>query len=536
MHDYLAVLRRRKWVIFLAVALVVGSTVAFSSLQTPVYEAHARVLLQPERDIFQIPSAGVRVETEIQVMESAPVQDLVRERLGVAPRVSVVQVGATEVVDVSAESTLPAEAANVANAYAQSYTDFRRQQAINGLLAAGEQIQLKVTELQKQIDRATEAATAAATANQRPNQPAVTNPTNPERDALIGQQALFKQKLDQLQVDASLKDGGAQVVSPAVRPTVPVRPRPLHNGALALVAGLVLGLAAAFFLDHLDDSIKSGSDLEHAGSGLSLLGVIPSVVWKDKSQARVVSLTDPDSPASEAYRTLRTSITFLALDRKMSVLQVTSPSASEGKTTTIVNLAVAMAQAGQRVILIDCDLRRPRIHEFFGLDNDAGLVQVLFGSVPLSEALHRVHPRIRVLTAGPRPTNPSELLASSRASEVLEAARSQADFVLVDCPPILPVTDAAVLSAKVDGTLVIANAGATNNKDVAHAQDLLKRVDAPIIGAVLNGATSDGGYGYGYGFSYKYEPVPTTLNGNGNGNGRGKSRREKKGRLRQSGS
>lgn len=510
LRDYVAVLRRRRWIVILATLLVVGGALALSILQTPVYAAHARVLLQPSKTAFDNGSGQgsntlIRVDTEIQIFESVQVRDLVREQRGTAPRASVVQVGQTDVVDVSAESTDPRQAADIANAYATSYIKFRRDQAVNSLIEAGQQIQEKVNELQKQIDALAQRAPATpATAG------AVPAP-NPERDALVSQQALFKQRLDQLQVDAALKDGGAQLVGPAVTPTTPARPRPVHNALLALGAGLVLGLAAAFTIDHLDDSLKSGSDIERVAPGVAVLGVIPQQSWKDRSIPQVVSLTDPASPSSEAYRTLRTSVTFLGLDRKMTVVQVTSPNSSEGKSTTIANLAVAMATAGQRVILIDCDLRRPRLHEFFNLENKVGFTSVLLRVTSLSAAVQEVNPRLLVLTAGPRPTNPSELLSSSRASDLISAARDQADFVLIDCPPVLPVTDAAALSAKVDGTVLVLNAGSTSTKELTHALDLLRRVEAPLIGAVLNGVTSEDGYGYAY--SYQYGNA--SENGNG---------------------
>jgi succinoglycan biosynthesis transport protein ExoP len=546
LRDYLSVLRRRRWIVISAVLVVVAGAVALSLLQTPVYAAHARVLLQPSKTVFeagsgQATSSPVRVDTEIQIFESAQVRDLVRKARGSAPAVSAVQVGQTDVIDVSAESTRPQEAADIANAYATSYIDFRRQQAVDALLAAGEQIQRKIDDLQKPIDDLTAAAAATAAANQKPNTPTAAPVPNPDRDALVSQQALFKERLSQLQVDAALKDGGAQLVGPAITPSSPVRPQPKHNALLALGAGLVLGLAAAFTLDHLDDSVKNEADIEGVAPGVSLLGVIPQVNWKNKGDARVISLAEPASPGAEAYRTLRTSVTFLALDRKLTVVQITSPNSSEGKSTTVANLAVAMSTAGQRVIVVDCDLRRPRLHHFFDLPNEVGFTSVLLGSVSLSAAVHEVGPRMRVLTAGPRPTNPSELLSSGRASEVLASARGQADFVLVDCPPVLPVTDAAALSAKVDGTLLVVNAGATSTKELVHALDLLKRVGAPMLGTVLNGVTSEGGYGYAY--SYEYGPTSDSVNGrngsstNGNGSGsNGSGRRAKKGSKRQSGS
>jgi capsular exopolysaccharide synthesis family protein len=529
LRDYLAVIRRRKGTIVLSALVVFAASLLFSFLQTPVYEGSARVLLQAPNTVFDTASgaqtqAVVRLSTEVQIIQSQPVQDLVRERLGVAPAASVARIGDTDVIEITAESTVPAQAAAIANTYAQAYIDFRLKQTVDSLLAAADQLQKKITDLQKPIDDLA-AQAAAAAANARPGAPL---PSTADRDALVSQQSLYKQKFDNLQVDKALKDGGAQVIAPAVTPTTPIRPRKAHNGALGLGVGVILGLGVAFLVDHLDDSIKSSEDLERAGSGVSVLGLIPAVPsWKNRGEPQVISITEPTSPAAEAYRTLRTSINFVALDRKLSLVQITSPSSAEGKTTTLANLALAMSKAGQTVIAFDCDLRKPRLHQFFGLPNEVGFTSVLVGNAPLATALQVVNPRLRVLTTGPRPTNPSELLLSNRAAELLNAVRNKADIVLIDCPPILPVTDAAALSSKVDGTVLVANAGSTSTKELAQALELLRRVEAPVIGAVLNGVTADSGYRYRY--SYEYG-APVT-NGSGNGstttNGRLGRRRDR---------
>lgn len=505
LRDYLRVLRRRRFVLFGGAAMVVASALVASFLQIPLYEAKASVLLQPRsRESLFDPSTGQRndpvraLQTEIQVLESDPVHAAVRRRLGSDDRIRATPVGQTDVIEVKATSTDPRRAAAVVNAHAKAYIDFRRKQAVSDLLAAGQEIQSKIGELETQIARATMEASGKAG-------PGTT--LSPQRDALVQQQALFKQKLDQLQVDAALKTGGAQLVTPASVPTTPVRPKPVRNAVVALAVGLVFGVGLAFLFEYLDDSIKTKEDADLAAEGLPTLGLIPAVAgWKERDRAFLVSLAQPKSPAAEAYRTLRTSIQFLTLDRPLRTLQVTSPSATEGKSTTIANLAVALAQAGERVVVVCCDLRRPRIHHFFGLSNEVGFTSVLLGDVPLSSALQEVpgQDNLLLLASGPTPPNPSELLAGKRTVEVLTALQATAHIVLIDCPPVLPVTDAAVLSNRVDGTLVVATAGRTTRKQLQRTVEVLRQVNAPLVGTVLNGVTEDSGYGYSYRYHYTY--------------------------------
>ncbi|MDQ3639916.1 MAG: polysaccharide biosynthesis tyrosine autokinase, partial [Actinomycetota bacterium] len=497
LRDYLRVLRRRRSIIFLAVALVVGAAMTSSLLQTPVYSAQAEILLQPRstESLFD-PQTGQRsdpergLQTEIEVLKSRPVRSAVRNKLGTAPKVSVSPVGQTDVIEVKAESTDPERAATVANAYAREYIDFRRRQAVDDLIAAGNQIQAKIVDLQRQIDSIKDPVPTKENPNPTPS---------PGKGSLIQQQALFKQKQDQLQVDAALKTGGAQLVTEAVAPTSPVRPTPVRSAALALGVGLIFGGGLAFLFEYLDDSIKGKDDLERVTRDVPTLGVIPAVAkWKNSQRPMVVSLADPKSPPAEAYRSLRTGIQFIGLDRPLRVIQVTSATAGEGKTTTLANLGVALAQSGERVIIVSCDLRRPRIHQFFDLSNDVGFTSVLLGEVPLSAAVRPVSgdDRMRVVPSGPIPPNPAELLAGRWTVEVLTALQAEADVVLVDCPPVLPVTDSVVLSGRVDGTLLVARAGQTTRRDLANAHDLLRQVDAPIIGTVLNGVTAEGASGY----------------------------------------
>lgn len=520
LRDYLSVLRRRKRMILLATLTVVASAVVLSLVQEPVYRAKARVLIRPDSAVFGTSTGSADpafIETQMVVIESKPVRDLVQEKLGAVPEPSATAVGTTSVVEVAVESRLPEDAAEVTNAYVDAYVTFRSKQLADALAVQTREIQSKIDTVQKQIDDLANQINGLAGCGGQSGVCPQRESLQQDRDALISQQVPFKQRRDELQVEASAGGAPAQVVTPASIPEDPVRPTPVRNAVAALAVGLILGTTAALAFEHLDDSIKGKDDLQRSARDLAVLGMIPTTPgWKDRDRPRVVSMLEPSSPSAEAYRTLRTSIRFLAVDRPLRVIQVTSPAAGEGKTTTTANLAVALARAGERVVIVSCDLRRPRLHEFFGLSNDVGFTSVLLGEVPLSSALQPVPDvsRLWVLASGPLPPNPSELLSSARATEVLNGLQASADTVLVDCPPVLPVTDAAVLSGKVDGTLLVVTAGDTTRKQVARTVEILRQVNAPLVGAVLNNAPSEGAYNYLYRY-YEQESLPARLPSNG---------------------
>ena len=207
----------------------------------------------------------------------------------------------------------------------------------------------------------------------------------------------------------------------------------------------------------------------------------------------LVTVKDPRSAVAEAYRALRTNLTFINLDHKLRTLLITSAGPDEGKSTVVANLAVVEAQAGQRVILVDADLRRPRQHEFFGLTNSTGLTSMLadtsgLQNPPLQET---EIPGLRVLTSGPQPPAPAELLASQRMAAALNALAEQADLIVFDAPPVVAVTDAAILATQVDGVMLVINANRTRREHATRARQVLEKVNAKIIGSVLNNAVPD---------------------------------------------
>ena len=485
-----------------------AAALAASALSTPMYKASAEVVVQPQsaESVFDpagsANSATGSVETEIRVVQSDPVRRAAATELGRVEKVSAIRVGETEVMRISAIDASPRRAADIANAYARAYVDLRKSQAIGDLTAASEQIQAKITALQVEIDTL-ERRLSQASASERA---AVEASLGPRYSNLITEQGLLSQKLNSLEVDAALKTGGVQLVREADVPRTRDSPRPIRNGVAAAVVGLILGVGLAVFRDHLDDSVETKDDLVGVAPDSPVLGLVPALKdWTMVRAAEAIEAPDASSTSAiEAYRTLRTSIQLLGVDRPLRTLQVTSPGAGEGKTTVLANLGLALAAAGQRTVLVDCDLRRPRLQEMFGLPNDRGMTSAFAGDISPLDVVQKVpgpYP-LFVVASGPVPKNPVELLLSKRASKIMFELQEEFEMVLVDSPPVLAVTDAVVLAAWVDATILVARARQTSARALAEALERLGQVDARIAGTVLNGAAAQDSYGYGYGYGY----------------------------------
>jgi capsular exopolysaccharide synthesis family protein len=279
------------------------------------------------------------------------------------------------------------------------------------------------------------------------------------------------------------------VIEPATVPTAPVSPRPLLNTLLAAVLGLLAAGGVAAVSEHLDDSIKDPDEVQEV-AGLSTLGTIARMRGdRGRSEIyRLAALLYPRSGVAEAYRTLRTNIEFSSVDRPVRTLLVTSSIPGEGKTTTASNLAVVFAQAGRRVLLVDADLRKPGVHSVFDLPNARGLTSLLRSEqVDLdSTAQATEQENLRVLTTGPLPPNPAELLGSQRMRTVLDRLSAACDLVIVDSPPLQAVTDSAILSALLDGTILVVDAGRSRRGAVRLARESLAKAGASVLGAALN--------------------------------------------------
>ncbi len=285
-------------------------------------------------------------------------------------------------------------------------------------------------------------------------------------------------------------------------PASPLIPNKKRNVAIGLVLGLFLGLGLAFARTVLDNTIKNKETLDEI-TDVGLVGIIP-IDKEVRNQPAISFDAAGHSAIAESFRRLRTNLQFLAVDNPPRVILVTSSVPSEGKSTTSLNIALALAEADHKVVLVDGDLRRPALHTYLNSLGQVGFSSVLSGGATLSEVLQETSfANLTFLAAGTTPPNPSELLGSLAAQKVLSELREEFDYVIVDSAPLLAVTDSAILGTKADGALLVCRMGHTKRDQLAHAVGTLEDVGAPLLGVIFTMApTRGGGYGYGYGYGY----------------------------------
>jgi capsular exopolysaccharide synthesis family protein len=273
------------------------------------------------------------------------------------------------------------------------------------------------------------------------------------------------------------------LTNPAIPPPGPSSPRPVLNLALGLLIGLALGLAYAFVRESLDTTIKSIEDVTQI-MGQAPLGAVP---YDAHAKDQPLVALDQKAVRSEAFRSARTNLAFADVDKPPQVVVITSAVAGEGKTTSACNLAITMAQSGQRVVLVECDLRRPRVANYLEISGAVGLTNVLTGQVSLDEALVMWNRgQLAVLTSGLLPPNPSELLGSRQMSAMLDELRTRFDAVVIDAPPLLPVTDGAVIAHAADGAVMVVRHGKTTREQLERATEVLDQAGVHLLGAVVN--------------------------------------------------
>jgi capsular exopolysaccharide synthesis family protein len=342
-----------------------------------------------------------------------------------------------------------------------------------------------------------------------------------ERDRKVqeGTYIMMVTKLEETKITQAGQTGSVRLLDEAIEPAVPIKPNKKMNLMLGALIGLGLGIGLTFVIEYFDNTIKRIEQVEQLG--FNLLGAIPKIpqekLEKKKKQkeqtmesdeaynieSRLVTHFDPKSPISEAYRTLRTNLQFTRLDKPLQSLMVTSAGPKEGKSTTVANLAITLAQLGTKVILVDSDLRRPVIHGIFGMSKDVGLTNYMVDSVPFDNIIKdSFMDNLKIITCGVLPPNPSELLGSKKMEELINKLKSEFDLVLFDSPPVIAVTDAAILSTKVDGAFFVISSGTANRDAILRAKAQLENVKAPVVGALLNNVDVEGTYGSSYYYYY----------------------------------
>jgi len=345
-----------------------------------------------------------------------------------------------------------------------------------------------------------------------------------ERDAESNRQMynVLITKMKEVDLSSDLKGTNIRVIDPAQVPRSPIGPNKGFNILFAAFIGLGLGMALAFFLEYIDTSMKTPEDIKRIQ--VPYMGFIPTFIPNNKKE--LIVQEDPKSLISEAYRTLRTGILFSGSKASPQFIQVTSAGPQEGKTITTANVATVMAQSGSRVLIMDCDMRKPRVHEIFGISNSRGLSDLLLdGEDWFSFIKKTTVPTLDLIPCGTIPANPSELLGSKRMQRLMTLLSEKYDRIIMDSPPILAVTDSIVLSRLVEGIILVVGAGGASKNGVSRSVELLKEVDARICGAVLNNLNVEKErYYYSRYYYYDYGKYGNYAYGN-NGNRKRKKRK-----------
>ena len=494
LRDYVAVLRRRLSVVVVVFVVAASLAAAWSLSSTPMFRSTGRLLLNQAdatdfygtQWILNSEFADRLAANEVALIESRLVDDLAESRLGFEAEVSASRESNVDVVSVSAEASDPELAQRIVQTYVESYLDVRLQMDMDMRVELAEELVERIAVIERQI--------ASASIDD-------VNRLQELRDGLATQ-------YDQENISAALGiASGTRVIDQPDIPTAPFSPNTPRNITLGGLLGLILGVGAALLRESLDQSVRSRDVLEMTTPGVPSLARIPSYRWTPE----VVTLTQPLTPESEAFRRLRAALEFASIDQQGAVVLITSASVKDGKTTVAANLAVVLAQAGRAVALVDADLRHPRLHHMFeSVDGlDGGLTSAVIGRTELVDAAHELNignGRLWVYPSGPLPPSPAELLGSKQANRIFELLRDSVDIVIVDSPPVLPVADALVLSRMADSTLLVANAERTRRDELAGAFVALDQAGARVAGTVLNQASAGGNdtyYEYGRGYTIK---------------------------------
>lgn len=516
LRQYLSVIWKWMWLVALSVGIAAGSSYLASKAATPLYRTKTtlmvgRINANTSTASMDLWTGQQLAYTYTQLAQREPVLKGAIDSLGLemswealAGQVSASIVNQTQLLEVSVIDSDPYRAKVLADAIAQQLIllspagSAERSDQQQRVFAQAQLDDLKgkiegSSDEYNRLRRELDAANSARQIQDLQNQIAI----------LDSKISAWQNTYSQLLLAMEGSDSTAlNVVEEATLPSYPISPNVRMNVLLASAIGLILAAGGAFLIEYLDDTIKDPRDVQRT-SNLPTLGAIARIEGEDYKQ-KLIAVRQPLSPIVEAYRVLRTNLQFSAVDNPAKCLLMTSPGPSEGKSVSLANLAVVMAQSGLKVIVVDTDLRRPVQHRIFGLPNRRGLSDAAIqAKMGIEENLQNTMvENLRLLSSGPLPPNPSELLGSARMKAIVEELKGLADIVLFDSPPTLVVADAAIMSAHVDGVVLVNDAGRTRSTEARRAAEELRRVRANLLGVVLN-RLSSGSRGYYY-YHYYY--------------------------------
>lgn len=500
---YLTILWQRKLIILITVSVTLVMVILGTWLMTPTYAASTTLRIAPIVDASverlgwdDIQYADRLMNTYSKIVVSGPVQQELMRRLDLdkAPQIAAEILVNTELMQITVEDQNQTLAAAAANTLAEILITQVKKIYNEGKKATPEILSQQLAQLESELSEARKAYESLA--NQYPEDSERLAPVHHSIELKEATYNTLLAQYEQVRVREAIRANTISIIEPATVPDSPTKPRWELNLILGLGVGLVGGVGLAFLFEHLNTGLYTAKQIKTASS-LAVLGQIPTVKKK-----QLFTFLDGQSPDSEAFRCLRTNLFIFDQHRPLRTLPlktllITSAEPGEGKSTVVVNLAFALAQTERKILLIDSNLRRPSLHNIFNLTNDRGLSSILKGETSWAETLQDARVAgIQVLTSGPLPANPAELLGSTRMTTMIEQVSQQFDLVLLDSPALLATADTLILTSIVDGVLVVVGRGQAKQDTVHQARQQLSAASAKLIGVIVNRAEKNSYHHY----------------------------------------
>lgn len=517
LRQYAMLLWQWIWLIALAAVLAFVAAYIVSIRMTPVYQASTSLLVNEAptnrtTDYSSVQTSQVMARTYAAMMTDRPVLDGVISQLKLSvtseslkKSITVTPQRDTQLITMTVENTNPQLAADIANTLVVVFTQRIQDLQSSRYALSKDSLKQQVADMETQI---------------RDTNTALDNASGDERDRLETKLTQMRQiyaqlvtNYEQVRLAEAQTTTSVAQVEPAVANYNSVRPKIAQNILLAVVVAILLAVGGIFAMEALDDTIKSPEEITRRFR-VPVLGLI---AHHEMDNGVPITLGQPRSPVSEAFRSLRTNVQYASVDEPLKVILVTSPTPSDGKTTVTANLAIVTAQSGARVTLVDADLRRPKVHRILGTNNRLGLSSLFVRPLDyLNGSLQKTRQEnLYVISSGQLPPNPSELLGSRKMRDILDRIKEQSDITFIDTPPTMSVTDAVVLAPVVDGVIIVVKPGTTKMAAFEQSVDQLRRVGANLLGVIINDLDFNRSrYGYYY-KNYYYSGYYYTQNTDG---------------------